>query len=59
MNRWPAVISFILGGKKALLKVGPLCKQKLEDTVVRLDFHFNPHTQVFPVSLSFGTESER
>lgn len=50
---------FYSSRKKALLKVGPLYKQKLEDAVVRLDFHFNPHTQVFPVSLSFGAESER
>lgn len=59
MNRWPEMISFILPGKKALLKIGPLCKQKLKDTGVRLDFHFNPHRQVSPMSLSFGAESER
>lgn len=50
---------FYSSREKGMLKLGPLCKQKLKDTVVRLDFHFNPHMQVSPLSLSFGTESER
>lgn len=59
MNGWPAMIFFYSSRKKVLLKVGPLWKQKLKDTVVRLDFHFNPYIQVSPLSLSFGSESER
>lgn len=56
------MISFILIGEKkrgGSLKTGLDWEQKLKDTVVKLDFHFNPHLQIFPVSPSLGTGSER